>query len=86
MVDSNRRILNFLMVVQMVVSFPHGIVAPILALLIRQHGISITEIGVIGIWGLLGWFIFEPLSGIISDRVNRRIMIAFSIVRARKVS
>jgi hypothetical protein len=44
-----------------------GIVAPILALLIRRHGISIVEIGVLGIAGMLGWLIFEPLSGIVSS-------------------
>jgi len=68
------------MVVQMAGSFRMGIVAPILALLIRRHGVSIIEIGILGVVGMLGWLIFEPLSGIISDRVNRRIMIAFAIV------
>ncbi len=68
------------MVVQMAGSFRMGIVAPILALLIRRHGVSIIEIGVLGVAGMLGWLIFEPLSGVISDRVNRRIMIAFAIV------
>ena len=61
-------------------SFRMGIVAPILALLIRRHGVSIIEIGVLGVAGMLGWLIFEPLSGVISDRVNRRVMIAFAIV------
>ena len=61
-------------------SFRMGIVAPILALLIRRHGVSIIEIGVLGVAGMLGWLIFEPLSGVISDRVNRRFMIAFAIV------
>jgi DHA1 family multidrug resistance protein-like MFS transporter len=68
------------MVIQMAGSFKMGIVAPILALLIRRHGISIVEIGVLGIAGMLGWLIFEPLSGFISDRVNRRIMISFAVV------
>ena len=80
MVDPKGRQLNLLMVVQMAGSFRMGIVAPILALLIRRHGVSIIEIGVLGVAGMLGWLIFEPLSGVISDRVNRRVMIAFSIV------
>jgi MFS family permease len=29
---------------------------------------------------MLGWLIFEPLSGIVSDRVNRRVMITFALV------
>jgi MFS family permease len=79
--DANRgRLLNLLMVVQMAGSFRMGIIAPILALLIRRHGVSIIEIGVLGVAGMLGWLIFEPLSGVISDRVNRRVMIAFAIV------
>jgi MFS family permease len=78
--DPKGRFLNLLMVVQMAGSFRMGIVAPILALLIRRHGVSIIEIGVLGVAGMLGWLIFEPLSGVISDRVNRRIMIAFAIV------
>ncbi len=80
MADPRGRLLNLLMVVQMAGSFRMGIVAPILALLIRRHGVSIIEIGVLGVAGMLGWLIFEPLSGVISDRVNRRFMIAFSIV------
>jgi sugar phosphate permease len=78
--NSKDRLLNLLMVVQMIGSFRMGIVAPILALLIRRHGISIVEIGVLGIAGMLGWLIFEPLSGIVSDRVNRRVMITFALV------
>jgi len=79
--DANRgRLLNLLMVVQMAGSFRMGIIAPILALLIRRHGVSIIEIGVLGVAGMLGWLIFEPLSGVISDRVNRRVMIAFAIM------
>ncbi len=77
---SGGRLLNLLMVVQMAGSFRMGIVAPILALLIRRHGVSIIEIGVLGVAGMLGWFIFEPLSGLISDRVNRRLMLAFAVV------
>jgi MFS family permease len=68
------------MVVQMAGSFRMGIVSPILALLIRRHGVSIIEIGVLGIAGMLGWLIFEPLSGAISDRVNRRVMISFAVI------
>jgi MFS family permease len=77
---SKGRLLNLLMVVQMAGSFRMGIVSPIFALLIRRHGVSIIEIGVLGIAGMLGWLIFEPLSGAISDRVNRRVMISFAVI------
>jgi len=78
--ESRGRLLNLLMVEQMTGSFRKGVIAPILALLIRKHGISIIEIGVLGIVGMLGWLIFEPLSGVISDKVNRRVMLIFAIV------
>ncbi len=74
------RLLNLLMVFQMTGSFKMGIVAPILSLLIRRQGVSIVEIGVLGVAGMLGWLIFEPLSGAIADKVNRRLMIAFASV------
>src|SRR5512137_1674448 len=61
-------------------SFRMGIVAPILALLMRRHGVSIVEIGILGIAGMLGWLIFEPLSGVLSDQVNRRLMMTFALV------
>jgi hypothetical protein len=47
--DPRGRLLNLLMMVQMAGSFRMGIVAPILALLIRRHGVSIIEIGVLGV-------------------------------------
>jgi MFS family permease len=74
------RLLNLLMVFQMTGSFKMGVVSPILALLIRRQGVSIVEIGVLGVAGMLGWLIFEPLSGAIADKVNRRLMIAFASV------
>jgi MFS family permease len=77
---SRGRLLNLLMVVQMAGSFRMGVVSPILALLVRRHGVSIVEIGVLGVVGMLGWLIFEPLSGAVSDRVNKRLMITFAIV------
>ncbi|HIH89555.1 TPA: MFS transporter [Candidatus Bathyarchaeota archaeon] len=80
MSESRSRLLNLLMVFQMTGSFKMGIVSPILALLIRRQGVSIVEIGVLGMAGMLGWLIFEPLSGAIADKVNRRLMIAFASV------
>ncbi len=84
--DASRgQLLNLLMVVQMAGSFRMGVVAPILALLVRRHGVSIVEIGVLGVAGMLGWLIFEPLSGAVSDRLNRRGMIAFAIVSSSTI-
>ena len=80
MTEGNGRLLNLLMVIQMTDSFRMGIISPILALMVRRHGISIIEIGLLGLVGTLGWFIFEPLSGLISDRVNKRTMIAFALI------
>ncbi len=80
MAAQRSRLLNLLMVYQMTGSFKMGVVAPILALLIRRQGVSIVEIGVLGVGGMLGWFIFEPLSGAVSDRLNKRMMISFSAI------
>jgi MFS family permease len=80
LVNSKGRLLNLLMVVQMAGSFRMGILAPILALLIRSHGVSIVEISILGIVGMLGWLIFEPISGVISDLINKRVMMTFALV------
>jgi len=72
--------LRLLMIVQITQSFRGGIISPIMALFIRRQGLSITQIGLLGTAGMLGWFIFEPLSGIIADRVRKKYMIIFAVV------
>ncbi len=75
-----QRSLFMLMMVQLVTNFRGGIVAPILSLFVRGQGLSLAQIGILGTAGMLGWFIFEPLMGLIADRWNKRWMLAGSLL------
>ena len=75
-----KRSLFMLMMVQLVTNFRGGIVAPILSLFVRGQGLSLAQIGILGTAGMLGWFIFEPLMGVIADRWNKRWMLAGSLL------
>jgi MFS family permease len=79
MLSNNKSSLILLLVVQLTVNFRSGIISPILALFIRGHGLSVSQIGVLGIAGMLGWFLFEPLFGVVADRVKKKYMIIFAI-------
>jgi len=72
--------LRLLLVVQLAQSFRGGVISPILSLFIRGQGVSVTEIGLLGTAGMLGWLIFEPISGVVADRVRKRYMVVFAVV------
>jgi len=74
------RSLLLLMAVQLTTGFRGGIISPILSLFIRRQGMSIGQVGLIGTASILGWLIFEPLSGVVADRVRKKWMIVFAIV------
>jgi MFS family permease len=78
--EHRRRSLLLLMVIQLTTNFRGGIISPILSLFIRGQGLSITEIGLLGTAGMLGWLIFEPLSGVVADMVRKKYMVIFAIV------
>lgn len=75
-----KRSLFMLMLVQLVTSFRMGIIAPILSLFVRSQGLSLSQIGLLGTASMLGWFIFEPLMGVVADRWNKRWMLAGSLL------
>ena len=79
MLSNDKGSLKLLLVVQLTLNFRSGIISPILALFIRGHGLSASQIGILGIAGMLGWFLFEPLSGVVADRVKKKYMIIFAI-------
>ncbi len=56
-----------------------GIIAPILGLFVRSQGLSMAQIGLIGTASMLGWFIWEPIMGMVADRFNKRLMLAGSL-------
>lgn len=72
--------LFMLMLVQLSTSFSMGIIAPILGLFVRSQGLSMAQIGLIGTASMLGWFIWEPIMGIIADKFNKRWMLATSLI------
>ena len=69
-----------LMLVQLSTSFSMGIITPILGLFVRSQGLSMAQIGLIGTASMLGWFIWEPIMGVVADRFNKRWMLAGSLV------
>lgn len=75
-----KRSLVMLMLVQLATNFRGGVVAPILSLFVRGQGLSLAQIGILGTAGMLGWFIFEPLVGLIADKWNKRWMLAVSLL------
>ena len=75
-----QRSLFMLMLVQLITSFRMGIIAPILSLFVRSQGLSMAQIGILGTSAMLGWFIFEPIMGVIADNWNKRWMLAGSLL------
>ena len=76
MVDNNLGQLRLLMIVQLTSMFRGSLVSPILALFIKSHGLSVSQIGYLGIAGMLGWLIFEPLFGLVADRIRKKYIIS----------
>ncbi len=75
-----QRSLRLLIVVQLAQQFRVGIVSPILALFIRGRGFSLSQIGLIGTASLLGWLIFEPIAGVIADRIQKKYLVIFAFI------
>jgi predicted MFS family arabinose efflux permease len=78
--EKKQRSLLMLMLVQLCTGFSMGVIAPILGLYIRNLGLSLTQIGLIGTASMLGWFIWEPIMGFVADRFNKRVMLAGSLL------
>jgi MFS family permease len=77
--ENNSNALKLLLVVQMTNVIRSGLVSPILALYIRNQGLSVTQIGLIGTAGMLGWLIFEPIIGVVADRIQKKYLVMFSV-------
>ncbi len=83
--EEMRRSLKLLLVVQLTINFRGGVVSPILALFIRGQGLSVAQIGLLGTASMMGWLFFEPLSGVIADRVRKKYMIIFALAASTMV-
>ncbi len=80
MVRDEKGQLKLLMIVQLTNGLRGAVVSPILALFIHEQGFTLTEIGLLGTAGVLGWFIFEPLMGVFADRLQKKHLISFAII------
>lgn len=78
--DQKLRSLRLLLVVQLTFWLRLGIIEPILALFLRGTGITVTEIGLLVMVQSLGWAIFEPIFGVLTDMVGKKRLIIYSIV------
>ena len=74
------RSLFYLMMAQVALNFRGGIISPILSLYIRKQGLSISQVGLLGTVSILGWLVFEPLSGVVADNVRKKWMMVFAII------
>lgn len=70
------------MVTQLSTGFSMGIIEPILSLYVRSRGLTIMEVGLLGTASMLGWFIFEPIMGVVADSVRKRTMMVVAIIGA----
>ncbi len=61
-------------------SFARAIHQPVLPLLVRSYGFSMTELGLISFTGSLGFAVFEPLVGWAYDRIGMKKIILFAAV------
>ena len=70
--------LKLLLAVQLAERLGSGVVSPILFLFMRGRGLTVSELGLIGTAGMLGWLIFEPLMGVVADRIRKKYLLVFS--------
>ena len=70
------------MVTQLSTGFSMGIIEPILSLYVRSRGLTIMEVGLLGTASMLGWFVFEPIMGVVADSVRKRTMMVVAIIGA----
>jgi MFS family permease len=79
------RSLLLLMVTQLSTVFSSGIIEPILSLYVRSRGLTIMEVGLLGTASMLGWFVFEPIMGVVADSVRKRTMMVVAIISATAI-
>ena len=63
-----------------IIRFTFSLRGSIAALYFRSLGISIVDIGVISMFGAIGFAVFEPTLGFLSDKINRKKFLIFGML------
>lgn len=71
---------DFLLLLSASITFwtAQGILTPVIPLYIRSFGASMTDVGLIAMTRALGFAVFEPITGWLSDRIGRKRLLIFS--------
>ncbi len=72
--------MKILMIIQFIYWFQISIVSPVQVLLMRRIGLTMFQIGLLMMIRSFSLAIFEPIFGILSDRINRKILIVLSFI------
>jgi MFS family permease len=72
--------MRLLLLIQVIFWLRGSILAPVLPLFIRGMGVTLTEIGLLVMVEAMGWAIFEPIFGVVADRLGKKRLIIYSIV------
>jgi MFS family permease len=65
---------------QFIFSLRNGLIAPVLPLLMRSIGLTMTEIGLLMMVNSVAWAIFEPTLGLVADRLGKKKLMIYSVV------
>jgi len=73
---------NFLTItfISTILRFTFSLRGSILALYFRSLGMSIVDIGLISMFGSIGFAVFEPILGFLSDRIDRKKFLVFGML------
>ena len=71
--------LKLLVVIQLFFWLRVGVIDPVLVLFIRRIGITVTQIGLLMMVNSVGWAVFEPIFGVVADRIGKKRLIIYSI-------
>ncbi len=79
--NSNVRGLAFIYFILIIwsISWAASTGGPVMPLYIRSIGIGVVEWGMLSMYNAMGMVLFEWIWGILSDRINRRILMSFSM-------